>query len=151
MWQRELISSIILLLIAMVILIESGRLPFGSLRSPKMGFFPFILGILLGILSLFLLVQAIKEKEKRGSSARVRSQGLKRVSMTLGSVLAFIFLLEPLGYIISTFVLMAFLLLVIGSQKWWIAILVAFISSVVSFLIFGLLLGASLPAGILGY
>ena len=66
------------------------------------------------------------------------------------ALFAFAFLFEFLGYMISTFLLIAFLSLAIGSQKWWLAILAAFISSVVSYLIFGLLLGASLPAGILG-
>jgi putative tricarboxylic transport membrane protein len=150
MRRRNFISSIILLAIAMAIILEAKKLPFGTLGSPNMGFFPLILGTLLAILSVILFGQATKEKGEGSILTGVTSGSWKKIGLAAVALFAFAFLFEFLGYMISTFLLIAFLSLAIGSQKWWLAILAAFISSVVSYLIFGLLLGASLPAGILG-
>ena len=72
------------------------------------------------------------------------------MGLALGALFAFAFLFEHLGYIITTFLLIAFLLRAIEPQKWWVVILVAFLCSLVSFLVFGLLLNIQLPPGILG-
>jgi len=143
-------SSIILLVIATTIVLETRKSPIGSLREPDMGFFPLILGVLLAIFSLLLLWKAIGEK-RRGTMGGVKSGGLKRISLAAVGLFAFAFLFEFLGYMICTFLLISFLLFIVGSQKWWLAILVGFVSSLGSFLLFSLLLGASLPAGILKF
>lgn len=147
--QRDVISSIILLAIAMTILLETKKMPIGTPSSPNMGFFPFILGVLLAISSLLLLWKAIREKKGGTSVGEARSGSLKGVGLAVGALFAFAFLFEFLGYMICTFLLISFLLLTVGSQKWWLALLIGFISSLASFLIFGLLLGAELPVGIL--
>ncbi len=155
MWQNNFISSIVLLAIAVAIFFEIRKLPIGSLRTPKIGFFPFILATLLTIFSLLLLWQTIKGKggaikEKGGGAMGMRSPSWRNIGLTLGVLFAYAFLLEPIGFIISTFFLISFLLRVIGAQKWWVVILVGLSSSLLSFLIFGQLLDARLPAGILG-
>lgn len=126
-------------------------MPIGTPGRPQVGFYPFILAILLTILSVLLLWQAIKEKKGGGSTGEVRSGGLKKIGLAMGALFAFAFLLDLLGYIISTFLLIAFLLRAIEPQKWWIVIVVAFLCTLVSFLVFNLLLEAQLPPGILGF
>lgn len=150
MRQRNFISSIVLLAIAFATFLKISRIPIGTPGRPQVGFYPFILAILLTILSVLLLWQAIKEKNGKKSTAEVRSGGLKRIGLAVGALFAFAFLLDLLGYIISTFLLIAFLLRAIEPQKWWLVIVVAFLCSLVSFLVFGLLLDAQLPPGILG-
>lgn len=151
MKQRELVSSIILLTIGMTILLETRKLPIGSLSEPSTGFFPLILGVLLTILSLLLLGKAIEEKSGGTSKGEVKSGSLKRVGLAVAALFAFAYLFEPLGYMICIFLLISFLLLTIGSQKWWIAITVGLISSLCSFLLFDLLLDVRLPMGLLGF
>jgi putative tricarboxylic transport membrane protein len=150
MRRRNFISSIVLLAITFAIFLEISRMPIGTSGRPQEGFFPFILAILLTILSVILLWQAMKEKNGKKSIVEVRSGGLKRVGLAVGALFAFAILLDFLGYIVSTFLLIAFLLRTIEPQKWWIVIVVAFLCSLVSFLVFGLLLEAQLPSGILG-
>jgi len=150
MGHRNFNSSIVLLGIAIAIFVETRKLPIGSFRAPQMGFFPFILGIMLTIFSLLLLWQTIKEKGRGRSHTSVRSGNWKGIGLTLGALFAYAFLLECLGYILSTFLLIVFLLRVIGAQKWWVVISGALLSSLASFLIFDLLLDVPLPAGILG-
>ena len=109
-----------------------------------------MLAIVLAILSLTLLVQAIKEKDKSKSPLLAESTNWKKISMTLGALLAYAFLLEPVGYLVSSFSLIVFLLLAVEAQKWWLAMAVAILCSVCSYLMFDLLLDVPLPVGILG-
>jgi putative tricarboxylic transport membrane protein len=150
MGQRQLISSIVLLVIVFATFLETSKLPIGVPGKPQTGFYPLILAVLLTILSLLLLWQAIKEKKGERSTAEARWGGLKRIGLALGALFAFAFLFEHLGYVITTFLLIAFLLRAIEPQKWWVVILVAFLCSLISFLVFGLLLNTQLPLGILG-
>ncbi|MFC1815728.1 tripartite tricarboxylate transporter TctB family protein [Thermodesulfobacteriota bacterium] len=150
MRQRAFMSSIILLAIAMTILLETRKLPIGSPSSPNMGFWPLILGVLLAILSLLLIWKAIKEKGEERSISEEISASPKGPILALGALFAFAFLFEFLGYMICTFLLLSFLLFTFSTQKWWLSLLVAFISSIVSYLMFVRLLGAPLPVGILG-
>lgn len=151
MRQRNFISSIVLLALACATFLEVSRMPIGTPGRPQVGFYPFILAILLTILTLLLLWQAIKEKDGGGRTAEMRSGAWKRIGLAMGALFAFAFLLDLLGYIISTFLLIAFLLRAIEPHKWRIVIIVAFLCSLVTFLVFNLLLEAQLPPGILGF
>jgi putative tricarboxylic transport membrane protein len=150
MKQRNLVSGIILLALAIATLVETNKLEIGTLLSPQTGFFPFILAILLGILSLILLGQAITEKDERKVPSWVSSGGWKTLSLTLGGLLFFAIFFERLGYLVSTFLLISLLVGAIGKRKWWLVILFAFLSTLISYLIFGILLKTELPAGIMG-
>ena len=150
MKQRNLICSIVLLAIALATFLEISRIPIGSPGRPQTGFYPLILASLLTILSLTLLWEALKEKKEKRSPVRGGWGGLKKVGLTLAALVAFAFLLKPLGYLLSIFLLIAFLMRAIEPQRWWKVIVVAFLCSTVSFLILDLLLDTPLPRGILG-
>ena len=69
MRKTDIIVSIILLGLSIATLLEIKQLPIGNLTLPQPGFFPLILAILLGILSLVLLGQAVKGTERRKERA----------------------------------------------------------------------------------
>jgi putative tricarboxylic transport membrane protein len=149
MRKSGVISSMTLLALALGIVLEASKLPFGKLSSPQPGFFPLILAIFLAIFSLLLLVQEIREKAQ-GVSAFLRgSAPWKRIGLATGALVTFALLFETLGYLPSTFLFMAFLLRAVERQRWSLVFVVAFSTSLVSYLLFGLLLSTPLPAGIL--
>lgn len=148
MRKSAVISGMALLALALATLFEARKLPFGGLSSPQAGFFPLILAIFLAIFSLPVLAQAVKGEETNHFAERPRN--LRRIGLALAALLAFAFLFERLGYMISAFLFIAFLLRAVERQKWWLVIVVAFSTSLVSYLIFGWLLSMPLPAGILG-
>ena len=151
MRKTDIVAGIILLALSIITLLEIRQLPVGNLASPQPGFFPLILAIILSILSVVLLRQAIQTKEKGKGKGKFwgSSGGRKRISLTLGVLFIVAIFFERVGYLISAFFLIAFLLVAIGNQKWWVAITAGFLSAMVSYLLFGLLLKGSLPAGIL--
>jgi len=150
MRRSGVISALALLALALAALLEAGKLPFGAFNSPQPGFFPLILAIFLGFFSIVLLAQEIAQTDGE-TGALVGGVALwKRISLAIGALVAFGVLFETLGYLLSTFLFIAFLLRAVERQKWWLVVVVAFCTSLVTYLLFGLLLNTPLPAGILG-
>jgi putative tricarboxylic transport membrane protein len=149
MRRANLISAVTLLGLALATLLEVSKLPFGRLNAPQAGFFPLILALLLAVCSLVLLAQSIggpKEKSAASQGAAI----WKKIVLALAALAVFGVLFESLGYIISTFLFIAFLLRAVERQKWSLVVVVAFLTSLTTYLVFGLLLNTPLPGGILG-
>jgi hypothetical protein len=154
MRKTDTTAGIILLATTIITFLEIRKLPIGNLTSPQAGFFPFLLGVILAILSLILLGQAIRRREmERGKGKRtsgaVSLSSAKRISLTMGALFILGVFFEWMGYLLSAFLLIAFLLVFVGRQKWWVAITAGFLSAFFCYLVFGLLLKGSLPTGIL--
>jgi putative tricarboxylic transport membrane protein len=145
--KNTMITGVLFLGLAVGAFIESMRLPFGSVSTPAAGFFPAVLAVLLAITSLLACVDALR----RGDNSVARAEKLtwKKLLLTIGSLLFFAFVFERLGYLVATFLFIIFLLRAVEQKSWALAIAVGLSASVGSYLIFGLLLGAPLPAGFL--
>jgi putative tricarboxylic transport membrane protein len=144
------ISAVTLLGLALVALLEASKLPFGRLSSPQAGFFPLILATFLAIFSLLLMAQAISEPKEPSRASRRGSAIWKRIVLAVGALFVFGVLFESLGYVMSTFLFIAFLLRAVEQQKWSLVVVVAFFTSLATYLVFGLLLNTPLPGGFLG-
>ena len=152
MKKRNFISSIVLLVLALAIMMEARKLPFGTLKAPQVGFLPFILSILLAIFSLILFARAIREKgDKEGVPFEMRFGSWEALGLAVGALLAFTVFVERVGYIISSFLFVAFLMRTIQPQKWWLVIVVALLSSLGCYILFVSCLGTTLPEGIFGF
>lgn len=143
---RDLTSSLFWLAIAIFASFEGfAVLKLGTLRSPGPGFFPFWGGILLAIFSLMLLVRSLRGREQFGFGA-IQWRALLVV---LGAVLAYLFLLETLGFVTVTFV---FLLLLFGFGKtpWVKSGAWSAIATMLIYVLFRFWLQVQLPRGPLG-
>ncbi len=150
MKKRDLVTSLILLAVAIVTLLETYKLPIGTPAMPETGFFPLLLAIILGIFSLLLLGQAMMGKDREKAPSWVGAEGWKPLVFTAGALFVIGIFFERLGYLISTFLLIAFLMRATGPKKWWLVILFALCSALGSYLVFDVLLKTQLPAGFLG-
>jgi len=150
MGKTGVISALTLLALALAALFEASKLPFGRLSSPQPGFFPVILAIFLAIFCLVLMAQAMVGTKKESGASRAGSAVGKKIVLAVGALVVFGVLFESLGYIISTFLFIVFLLRAVEQQKWSLVVVVAFFTSLATYLVFGLLLNAPLPGGILG-
>ncbi len=150
MEKKQLITSMILMALAGLTLEEASRLPFGTLRTPQAGFWPLILGVILTFLSLIHFGKTIKRRAEKGSPFWAEPGAWKKIGLVVVSLVGFGFLFEPLGYLISVFLLIGFLLRIVKPLKWRQVFVVALLSSVLSYLIFGSLLSTPLPSGIFG-
>ena len=141
------ISGFIILLLGLGILLPGRKISIGNLGAPGSAFFPAILAVLMILLSLFLIIP----KRKEGESVLVWSTILRRIIPVLTALLVYVFLLEYLGFIVTGVLLMTFLFMRVGSQRWFLAPLEAFISIGLAYLLFRVLMKSNLPVGLLGF
>jgi putative tricarboxylic transport membrane protein len=144
MSKRDIGVAALTLIFGAAAAYESAKLPFGTIHSPGQGFFPWWISAVIFLLALLLFFQALTS---RSSVARERSGRIVKVAMLLVILAAYAFLLEPLGYPLSTFLLVLFMLRAIDTQRWPVALGMAAITSVGSYVVFAIWLSIPLPRG----
>jgi hypothetical protein len=149
MKKYDLYGGVLWLFIAVFVSAMGIRFGLGTFKYPGVGFFPFLVGIILFALSLRVLLVALKER--RGKKANFSEWPFfkRKVFFILAILLAYSFSLEYLGYILGSFFLMIYLFKVAGVQKWFFSILASAVMVVITYYFFGVLLQAQFPKGLL--
>ena len=106
--------------------------------------FPIALAIPLALLSLYLIVRPDREPDWP------RSRALLKQGLALVTFVAYAYLLEPVGFLVSTFLAVVILGRLLGARLWQ-AGAAAVAIAVVLFVLFDSLLGLPLPAGVLEF
>lgn len=146
-------SSLFWLLLSVSILIESVHLGIGTVRNPGTGFFAFGAAVLLGILSLILFLQTLSKRVEAKVEPLFSGTAWKRPLLILIVLVIYSKLMPLIGYLISTFLLMVFLLWMLEPNriKWFLwSLVVAFVSTLISYYAFSILLNCQFPAGLFG-
>jgi len=151
MRKAYIIANLVWLALAGAICAESIRLKVGSFHMPGPAFLPFFAGALLGILSLISLVQTWREKEAREATGPWGGTPFLKLALLLGVLFIYTALLEVLGFILGTFLLLLFLFRVVEPVGWKTVILVTVFTMGGTYLLFGILIESSLPKGFLGF
>jgi hypothetical protein len=144
MSKRDIGVAALTLIFGAAAAYESAKLPFGTVRNPGPGFFPWWTSVVLDLLALILLAQALT---LRSSAVGKGSGRIAKVAALLIVLGAYTVLLDPLGYLLSTFLLVLFMLRWIDTQRWTVALGMAAITSVVSYVVFAIWLSIPLPRG----
>jgi putative tricarboxylic transport membrane protein len=117
------------------------------------GFFPLVAGGLLSVLSGILFFQSLVKKET--SAQRIpfwnNPYGWKLVLLAILAISIYPFILNPVGFLLSTFLFLFFLFLVIAHYKWWAAGIGGIITAAIVYLVFEIWLKAHLPKGLLSF
>jgi putative tricarboxylic transport membrane protein len=140
----DIVVGLFFLAIGIVFMIGAVKLQVGVPTEPRPGFFPFIDGIILIVLSGLFLFQAWGGKSGE-SQAFGKMGGPVLVVLTL---ILYVATLETLGYIITTTILSAIVMNVMETKP-RVLVLVSLILAVASYLLFDRLLGVTLPRGLL--
>ncbi len=128
-----------------LLVVASWRLGLGMWREPGPGAWPFLLSIALVPFGAWLFF-----RPNPAAKVAVHSEPRwGRLALALGSMLGFVVALEPLGYLVAMALLLLVQLRFVESRSWGGSVLVAVLSSVISFAVFGLWLKVPLPAGII--
>ena len=147
--RSNVIVAAILLALAGYIFLAAGALPFGTARVPQTAFFPKCLAVVLAVLSLVVLLQTSFGR-RDPPAEEISARGWLRICATLAVLISVALILETLGFLASTFVLMFLLLRAIEPQPWPKVIVIAVATSLISYGLFSWLLGVPLPTGVLG-
>lgn len=147
----DLISSLFWTGVGVTFCVAAKGLGLFANHIPGAGFFPFIMSIILVILSIMVLISAIKKREEIIKEAfSPEKESLKKVSFSLLALFGYVLALEYLGYLFTTFLFMIFLLRFIEPQRWINSVIVAFLTIASSYIIFVIFLNIRLPKGIFG-
>lgn len=116
---------------------------------PGPGFFPFAAAVLLGVMSAITLVKSFQEANHeflfRESTEKLRWQNVVCVLMAMFS---YALSLHTIGFVLCTFCIVFFFLRGVAAEGWVKAIVVSFLITVGSYLLFKVFLRADLPKGI---
>ena len=137
-------TGIFFLLLSAYVCGESLRLELGNMHSPGPGFISFGSGLILGLMAMGLVIGAFLKEGGSGEGFQNR----KSVILVILSLFGFLLILDTLGFILSTFLFVVFLLKFVEERRWFFSLGVAGLTAGISYCIFGILLQAQLPQGI---
>ncbi len=143
-------SSLFWLVVAIGIVFLSLKYGVGTFNEPGPGFITFFAGLILALLSLALVLSNFRDQVDRNSLWSLWS-GLEfgKVLYVLLLLVAYVFLLKPVGFLISTFLLLVLLFRVKGSYRLKTVLLMSLLVTAGSYLVFEIWLKAQFPKGIL--
>ncbi|MGH2393546.1 MAG: tripartite tricarboxylate transporter TctB family protein [Candidatus Limnocylindria bacterium] len=148
MARRDAVAASALLLFAALAAFESARLlPFGVVRNPGPGFFPWWVSLTLGTAALVQLGHLLIARRVPGAARP--GGGLGRVVALVALLAVYSLVVETVGYPIATFGLVLFMLRVTEPHPWPLALGIALLAAAGSYVLFAVWLGVPLPAGLL--
>ena len=136
------------LALGLFVVIYSYTLGLGKLIDPGPGLLPFLLGLIFLILSSVRLVTVIQLREAEETGEEKKKIEYWRIILIVVALLIWAFVLESLGFLIATFILMTLLYRAAGFNKWYAAIFWGLITVLVTYFVFTYL-GVRFPPGIL--
>ncbi|HEX2965012.1 MAG TPA: tripartite tricarboxylate transporter TctB family protein, partial [Syntrophorhabdaceae bacterium] len=130
-------TAIFWIFFSAVVLVQSFRMGVGTLMNPGMGFMACGASGIMALLSIILLFKSFMGSDKPEERVHPFTGILHgRLIGFIISLVAYIFLLPSLGYLVATFLLLACLLLMVGKRKWWLLIIFPALSTLVSYYVF---------------
>jgi len=143
-------SALFLALFGLAAAMEARRLALGTPGRPGPGFFPFYLAVALCSVAVALLLRAAWRGGGEAASRPEAEGGLQRwkVVATLAALFVYAFILEIVGFVAATTLLVLFLFRVVERQSWLVAVGGSILTAGGSYALFKLWLGVQLPGGL---
>lgn len=153
MKKADVMTGIVLLVLSGYVIGEAWRMPQSGTFGPGAGFLPFWIGVIFAILAVLLLASAWTRKatEKDTTSPFPGKKALLAITGVLGGLAAYILLIDVLGFLVDTFLYVAFLLGVVERERWRMTVSVALLTTVGLYVIFQVLLTVGLPKNMFGF
>ena len=151
---RARVAAAVLLAFGLVGAFEAHRLVIGSARQPGPGFFPFWLSLALVVVSLALLLRRAAPAGMPAAGAiPIAEPPLRRskVVLTLLAGLGYALVVESLGFTVTTFLFLVFLLMLIERRRPVTALVLAGSTALASYVVFKVWLAVQLPDGPWGF
>jgi hypothetical protein len=151
--KKEVLIGLFWLLFGIYFAVESYEFGLGEWRKPGPGYFPFGAGVLFTILSVSVLVKALRKAPSGGGLESVPSERFQwqNIALIVIGMLAYALLLKRLGFTLCTLGLTFLFLRAIAGKGWVFSIITGLVVAVVFQVFFNMLLNAQIPNGILGF
>lgn len=150
MMTRDRVAATALLIFGLAAAFEAHRLAIGDPARPGPGFFPFWLGVTLCIAAVGLLLH---RAPTGGQPRAIPTESLRRdkVVLTLLGGLAYALVVESVGFSVTTFAFLVFLLTVIEPQRRLTSVVISAVTTAACYVVFTVWLAVQLPVGPWGF
>ena len=148
MKKFDTVSGLFLLILSIAICIGSLRLHVGTFRAPGAGLFPLVTGVVLGVFSILILLEA-RRKAEEAISFWVPGADKKAIFLSFLFILIYALFLERIGFLAATFIFFFLISRFVSKHRWATAVFFAVVTSVATYSVFKYLLRSPLPQGIL--
>ncbi len=123
-----------------------------GIHNPGPGLMPFLSALLLLLIGLYLLAAPLLKRNRRGKKAEKKGEKGERPNygkmiLVLGSLFGYAFLLEPLGYLATTFLALLPLFKSMGT-RWAASVFASVTTTLLTYFVFTYL-GLLFPDGII--
>jgi putative tricarboxylic transport membrane protein len=152
--KRGLITAGFWILLGILISIWSSTFPFGSLENQGPAIFPLGSGLALILLGSILLLQEVKQADQKvvqASPLMPSGRAGMRVGLSLAGMLLAAIFFDLLGFMLTVFCLMLFLMRVSQPSTWKVDLFYSMVFTVGSYLLFRVILKTTLPKGLIGF
>ena len=148
--KADIVAAIFLLLVSFFVFWISKDFP-SSKTGIGVSTFPKLLAGVLIIFSIIIIIQAIKNSSfsKKEPIFKEFKKGHKLIIAVIIILIIYIQMLEVLGFILSSFLLLITLMFIFGERRKIILLLVPLLFSVVLYLVFSKMAMVFLPEGII--
>jgi len=150
MKKHDIASGIVFLCLGLFIIFYSPVFDIGSLKTPGSGFMPFLSGVIICLFSGLTLLNTFFYKAGEIES-RHKKVKFRNLILAVLALIAYPLLIKWAGFVICSFFLILITMRYAGSQTWVATILGGGLASILSYLLFEVLLKSQLPRGILGF
>lgn len=150
--NAERASSLFWLAVGLISLYGSFLLGLGTLHEPGSGFLPFLAGCFICFMAIIVFLQSFIRGRAQGKIAALwEGVNWHRPLIISFAILGFILVLENLGFILTSFLLMFVLFKWVEKISWTKAIFIPGLVLGLTYLVFDVFLKATLPKGFLGF
>ena len=119
----------------------------GSLRRPGPGLLAFGAGAGIGLLALAVFIRTFLSKPAVDAVRDEKSVRRVKFFLICTSLFVYAAVISWLGFVVSTFLFVLFLLRTVQTEKWWRSLLKALLITAGNYLVFVVWLGIRLPGG----
>jgi putative tricarboxylic transport membrane protein len=148
--HRDVIGALLFLGLGLIGLFFSYRLDRGTVANPGAGFLPFNLSMLLVALSLHLFFRSWRAPSATDEGGADRTRW-KRLGVALAGLVAYAYVVKPLGFVISSMLVLVVLLRFVEERPWTLTLPIAVSFPVVLYIVSVKYLSVPLPRGILPF
>jgi len=152
------LDGLVWLVLGILICVDAIKLKLGDFNTPGPGFLPFLSGVLLGIFGLILFFPTTfarlgkaEEAEPEEPPAVWNWGKLINPFLTLLILFVYILLLEPLGFILTTFICMLLWFKLSEPKRWLKPLILSVSTSILSYLLFSVWLRCQFPRGLIKF
>jgi putative tricarboxylic transport membrane protein len=140
-----------LVFLGVAICLASWRMGYGEAAKPGSGFLPFWCGILMTMISLWIMIQGRGKKDKVSQKETEPPQEIDpwKPLVILGAMVFYCLSFEPLGFILANFLFLVLLFRFVWQKGWGFNLATSVLINVAFYGIFQKLMEVRLPPGVL--